>query len=130
MKKHLYFRYSTLRKPDYSNKFCADSFLTNKSDTVKIILGESVFIHKVKITPIFLNEWAIIGGITFLAGLCITISIIAIKPWNLSIFRRKGKFFTWVKPKILDKEPQATSQIERPGRKTKLLVSKVKKLSM
>ena len=71
--------------------FAQTHFLTNKSDTVKIILGESVFIHKVKITPIFLNEWAIIGGITFLAGLCITISIIAIKPWNLSIFRRKGE---------------------------------------
>ena len=73
----------------------------------------------------------IIGGITFLAGLSITISIIAIKPWNLSIFRRKGKVLYVGKAKNLRQRASSYFTNRKDlGEKTKLLVSKVKKLSM
>lgn len=71
--------------------FNKTSFLTNKTDEIKIMVGETVINHKIKITPIFLNKWFLMGGAIIFGGIIISISIIAIKPWNLSLLRRKGE---------------------------------------
>lgn len=68
--------------------FNKTSFLTNKTDTIKIMVGGSSIIHQTKIIPLFLSRWVLLGGVIIFAGILI-ISIIAIKPWNLSLFRRK-----------------------------------------
>ncbi len=81
--------------PPYGSKnisvsFNKTSFLTNKTDAIRIVLGESTFVHGAKITPLFLNEWSLIGGAVVLGIFILVISTITFKPWNLSVFRRKG----------------------------------------
>ncbi len=69
--------------------FLKTSFLTNKEDIIRISLGGNTLFHVVKISPIFLNKWVLLGGSIIVAGIFI-ISIIVFKPWNLPIFRSKG----------------------------------------
>jgi len=80
--------------PPYGNtilpiSFYKTPFLTNKEDLIKISIGGNILFHKVKIVPIFLSKWILLGGVVIVAGIFI-ISIVAFKPWNLSIFRPKG----------------------------------------
>lgn len=63
-------------------------FLTNKADTIKIMVGGSLIIHQIKIIPFFLSQWGLMGGVIIFAGIFI-ISIIAFKPWSLYFSRRK-----------------------------------------
>ncbi|OGH38319.1 MAG: hypothetical protein A3B44_01585 [Candidatus Levybacteria bacterium RIFCSPLOWO2_01_FULL_38_21] len=69
--------------------FSKTSFLTNRQDLIRISLGGSTLFHKIKITPIFLSKWVLLGGAVVFFGILI-VSVIAIKPWNLPIFRSKG----------------------------------------
>ncbi|OGH14972.1 MAG: hypothetical protein A2860_02085 [Candidatus Levybacteria bacterium RIFCSPHIGHO2_01_FULL_37_33] len=80
--------------PPYGNliipiTFSKTSFLTNRQDLIRISLGGNTLFHKVKIIPIFLSKWALLGGGVIAFGILI-ISIIVLKPWNLPIFRSKG----------------------------------------
>jgi len=97
--------YSSVLKPYYQNinlnqippfgsitipiSFLKTSLLTNKEDIIRISLGGNTLFHVVKISPIFLSKWVLLGGSLIVAGIFI-ISIIALKPWNLPIFRREG----------------------------------------
>lgn len=97
--------YSSVLKPYYQNinlnqippfgsttlpiSFLKTSFLTNKEELIRISLGGNTLFHTVKISPIFLNKWVLLGSGVIVAGIFI-ISIIALKPWNLPIFRSKG----------------------------------------
>ena len=79
--------------PPYGNltnpiTFSKTSFLTNRQDLIRITLGGNTLFHKVKITPIFLSIWVLLGGGVIVTGIFI-ISIIVFKPWNLPIFRSK-----------------------------------------
>ena len=53
--------------------FDKTSFLTNRTDTVKITIGNTVYSQGIRILPIVLNQWVLLGGVIFLA-----ISIISI----------------------------------------------------
>ena len=80
--------------PPFGNKtipisFLKTSLLTNKEDVIRISLGGTTLFHTVGIFPFFLNKWVFLGGGVIVTGIFI-ISIIAFKPWNLSIFRQKG----------------------------------------
>jgi len=68
--------------------FKAPMLLTNKTDTVKIVINENYIAKEIRISPFILNKWTIGGGIT-LASIIITITIIIYKARNLSFFRRK-----------------------------------------
>ncbi len=68
--------------------FDKTALLTNRTDTIRIMVGGSLIIHQIKIIPLFLSQWGFLGGVIIFAGILI-ISIITIKPWNLSFFRRK-----------------------------------------
>jgi len=80
--------------PPYGNiilpiSFSKTSFLTNRQDLIRISIGGNILFHKVKITPIFLEKWVLLGGGVIVAGIFI-ISIIALKSWNLPFFRPRG----------------------------------------
>ena len=64
-------------------------FLTNKTAAIRIVLSGSMFVHEVRITPLFLNEWSLIGGAVVFGIFIIVISAVAFIPWNLSLDRRK-----------------------------------------
>lgn len=97
--------YSSVLKPYYQNinvnqippfgsitipiSFLKTSILTNKEDVIRISLGGSTLFHTVKVSPIFLSKWVLLGGSLIVAGIFI-VSFIVFKPWNLSIFRSKG----------------------------------------
>lgn len=68
--------------------FDKTAFLTNRTDTIRIMVGGSLITHQIKIVPLFLSQWGLLGGVVIFAGVLI-ISTIAIKPWNLSLFRQK-----------------------------------------
>jgi len=80
--------------PPYGNiilpiSFSKTSFLTNKEDVIRISIGGNILFHKVKIAPIFFSKWILLGGGVIVAGIFI-VSIIALKPWNLPIFKPRG----------------------------------------
>ncbi len=68
--------------------FSKTQFLTNRQDLIRISLAGDTLYHKIKTTPVFLSKWSILGGVVILSGILIA-SIIAIKPWNLPIFKSK-----------------------------------------
>lgn len=51
------------------------SFLTNKSDTITIQIGENSITKNIRISPFTINKWSIIGGVLFVA-IIITITIL------------------------------------------------------
>jgi len=65
--------------------FDKTSFLTNRTDTVKITLGNNVYSQNIKILPIVLNKWVLLGGVIFLA--ISTLSIIIARSRRISIPR-------------------------------------------
>ncbi|MDP2586056.1 MAG: hypothetical protein Q8P29_04215, partial [Candidatus Levybacteria bacterium] len=69
-------------------KFNKPSFLTNKTESVKIALNESFVTKKIRITPFILNRWTILGG-TIFVSIIIGISLIIHKTRNLSFFKQK-----------------------------------------
>lgn len=69
--------------------FAKTPFLTNRTDTTRIMVGGNLLFHQTKIIPLFLSKWGLLGGVIIFAGILI-VSIIAVKPRNLSFFRRKG----------------------------------------
>jgi len=68
--------------------FRKPSFLTNKTDTIRIQINESYISKNVLISPFILNKWTSLGGILFVV-FAIGLSIIIYKARNLSFFRRK-----------------------------------------
>lgn len=64
------------------------SFLTNKTDTIRISINENVISKEIKISPFILNKWTIGGGILFVS-IAISIFIIIYKSRHLSFFKRK-----------------------------------------
>ena len=69
-------------------KFKKPSFLTNKTETVRIAINDSYIAKKIRITPFILNQWTILGG-TIFVSVIIGISFAIYKTGNLSFFRRK-----------------------------------------
>jgi len=65
--------------------FDKTSFLTNKTDTVKIAIDNNVYSQDIKILPIFFNKWVILGGVIFLA--ISTLSIIITRSRRIHIPR-------------------------------------------
>jgi hypothetical protein len=47
--------------------FDKTSFLTNRTDTVKITIGNNTYSQQIRILPIVLNKWILLGGVIFLA---------------------------------------------------------------
>ena len=68
--------------------FKRPSFLTNKTDTIKIAINENYIVKEIRISPFILNKWTIGGGILFVVS-SIGLSIIIYKTGNLSFLRRK-----------------------------------------
>lgn len=65
--------------------FDKTSFLTNRTDTVKITIGNSVYSQGIRILPIVLNQWVLLGGVIFLA--ISIISIIIARSRRISILQ-------------------------------------------
>lgn len=65
------------------------SFLTNKTETVKIAINENYISKEIKISPFILNRWTIGGGILFVS-IIIGLSVIIYKVRSISFFKRKG----------------------------------------
>lgn len=60
--------------------------LTNKTDTVTMLIDGKNYVKKIKITPIYYEKWKLIGGILFVI-FSITILIIARKTRRLHLLR-------------------------------------------
>jgi len=69
--------------------FRKPSFLTNRTDTIKITINENHISKSILISPFILNKWTIGGGILFVV-FAIGLSVIIYGARNLSFFRRKG----------------------------------------
>jgi hypothetical protein len=65
------------------------SLLTNKTETIKITVGEKILIKDIKISLFVLNKWTILGG-TILVSIIFTISYVIYKTRNLYL-SRQGK---------------------------------------
>lgn len=48
-------------------KFKKPPLLTNKTDTIRIAVGENYITKEIKISPFILNKWTTIGGISFVS---------------------------------------------------------------
>ncbi len=77
----------------YQNKeiifnFKNTHFLTNQKYDITMQIGEKNYIKKIKIEPIYLKYWKIIGGIGFVI-FTVIIFIITLKTWRLRFLRRK-----------------------------------------
>lgn len=70
--------------------FQATPILTNKVDTITITFEKQTFSKNLRIYPIFLHKWILIGGGILLAILSIILPILAFKTRNLPFFRQKG----------------------------------------
>ena len=70
--------------------FQATPILTNKVDTVTIALADETFSKNLKIYPIFLHKWILIGGGILIAILSIILPVLTFKTRNLPFFRQKG----------------------------------------
>lgn len=64
--------------------------LTNKADVVTITLTEKAISKSLKIYPIFLHKWFLLGGGILLAIPIIILSIFTIKTRRIPFFRQKG----------------------------------------
>jgi hypothetical protein len=62
--------------------------LTNRTETIKIAIGENYILKDVRISLFILNKWTILGGIIFVS-IILTISYAIYKARNLSLFRRR-----------------------------------------
>ena len=62
--------------------------LTNKTDTIKIQLGNTTSYKNVKILPFFVNKFFILGGIIFVS-FCLIISITAYLFRRISLLKRR-----------------------------------------
>lgn len=69
--------------------FDRPSFLTNKTDTIRISVGESTITQSVTITPFFFPTITRTGGIAIAGSLSIIICILAYGAWRLSLFKRE-----------------------------------------
>lgn len=69
-------------------EFEKPSFLTNKTDAIRIAINENYITKEIKISPFIFNKWTILGGTTFVS-IIIAISLIIYGARNLSFFRRK-----------------------------------------
>jgi len=65
--------------------FDKTSFLTNRTDTIKIAIGNSIYSQEVRILPVVLNKWVLLGGVIFLA--ISILSIIIARSRRISISR-------------------------------------------
>lgn len=75
-------------KAEISFSFDKTSFLTNKTDMVRIAVANNNAFKSVNIAPFFLNKWVLIGGV--LLGSTILIISIAITGYRrISLFRQK-----------------------------------------
>jgi len=73
---------------DISFSFDKTSFLTNKTDTVRIAVAGNNAYKRVYIAPFFLNKWVLIGGV--LVGSTILFISITIAGYRrISLFRQK-----------------------------------------
>ncbi len=77
--------YGLVKVPVSFNK---PSFLTNKTDTIRIAINEKYLNKNILISPFIFNKWTITGGILFVS-VAIGLSVIIYNTWNLSFFRRK-----------------------------------------
>ncbi|MBI2049480.1 transglutaminase family protein [Candidatus Roizmanbacteria bacterium] len=68
--------------------FNKSSFLTNTTDTITIQLGENSIEKNIKISPLTINKWSIIGGISIVLAIII-FTIIINKTRHLSFSRKK-----------------------------------------
>lgn len=68
--------------------FKKPSFLTNKTDTVKIAINENAITKEIRISPFILNLWTILGGFT-LVSIIAAISFAVYKIRHLSFFKQK-----------------------------------------
>jgi len=68
--------------------FKKPSFLTNKTEIVKIAINGNYISKEIKISPFILNRWTVLGG-TILAILIVGLSFIIYKARNLSLFKQK-----------------------------------------
>lgn len=67
--------------------FSKTSFLTNRTDTVKITFDNNVYSQDIRILPIVFNKWVLLGGSVFLA--ISTLSIIIARSGRIPLFRQK-----------------------------------------
>ncbi len=75
-------------KEEISFSFDKTSFLTNKTDIVRIAVANSNAFKSVKIAPFFLNKWVLIGGV-FLGSTILLISIIITGYRRISLYRQQ-----------------------------------------
>lgn len=66
--------------------FQREGFLTNKTDAIKISIKENYITKDIRISPLVLNKWSIMGGVLF-AIFSIAVSIVITKARNLPFFR-------------------------------------------
>lgn len=69
-------------------RFKKPSFLTNKTDTIKITINENYLNKEIRISPFSLNVWTILGGFA-LVSIAVGISLIIYAARNLPFFRPK-----------------------------------------
>ncbi|MBF8249594.1 MAG: transglutaminase protein [Candidatus Levybacteria bacterium] len=70
--------------------FKQTSFLTNKTDAVRIAINENYVTYKIRITPFILNLWTILGGFAFVS-IIIGLSFAIYKVRHLSFSKQKGE---------------------------------------
>lgn len=71
-------------------KFNKTSFLTNKTDNIKITLGETILPYNITLRPFYLNQlFLMTGGIFIFVVFTIVLSIYIIRTRNISFFRQK-----------------------------------------
>lgn len=75
-------------KEEISFSFDKTSFLTNKTDMVRIAVANSNTFKSVTIAPFFLNKWVLIGGV-FLGSTILLISIIIAGYRRISLYRQQ-----------------------------------------
>lgn len=67
--------------------FKAASFLTNRTDTIKITVGNYTTYKNAKISPFFVNKMFLLGGLV-IVNICIIISLIAYLFRRISLYRQ------------------------------------------
>jgi hypothetical protein len=71
--------------------FDRTTFLTNRTDTIKITAGNYSFYKNIKIIPFFVNRLVILGGIIFVS-ICISLSLIALLLRRVSLLRQRREY--------------------------------------
>jgi transglutaminase-like putative cysteine protease len=80
--------------PPYGNiyipfSFNKITFLTNKTDTIKITVGNTTSYKNIRLIPFFVNRTFVLGGLIFVS-FGIILSLIAYLLRSLSLFKQKG----------------------------------------